>query len=132
MTINSIVTTDTTGSEQQNAFSTNLVGHNKEKKYVMVGMDCLCSRDVSVLSCHVVHVCPYLVRLPKEWISSTALVNDVSDEVFLSIVGGKNTDAVRGVAQETHVHKEGHAVLRLSQILHSGIKKRRYQYYCII
>lgn len=48
--------------------------------------------------------CAYLVGLTKHWISSTALVDDISDQVFLSIVGGEDADALSWVAQQTHVH----------------------------
>lgn len=63
-------------------------------------------------------VCPYLIRLCEEGIARTALVDDVSDQVFLSIVGGKDADAVGRVAQQTHVHVQSHTILRLSQVLH--------------
>lgn len=49
--------------------------------------------------CQLVHVCPYLVRLTEEGIASTTLVDDISDQVFLSIVGGEDADAVSRVAQ---------------------------------
>lgn len=65
----------------------------------------------------------YLVRLAEEGVSSTALVDDVSDQVFLSVVGGEDADAVGGVAQQTHVHVESHGVLRLPQVLHREKEK---------
>lgn len=48
--------------------------------------------------------CLYLVRLTKEGVASTPLVDDISDQVFLSIVGGEDADAVSRIAQQTHVH----------------------------
>lgn len=59
----------------------------------------------------------YLVRCIKERVASTTLVDDISDQVFLSIVGGENADAVRRVAQQTHVHVQSYSVLCLCQIL---------------
>lgn len=70
-------------------------------------------------------MCPYLVGLSEEWISTTALVDDVPDEVFLSIVGGKDADAVSRVAQQTHVHVQSHRILSLRQVLHKVREKRR-------
>lgn len=61
---------------------------------------------------------PYLVRLAKEGVSGTTLIDDVSDQVLLSIVGGEDADAVGGVAQESHVHVQSHAILRFPQVLH--------------
>lgn len=63
---------------------------------------------------------PYLVGLSKEGVPSTALVDDVSDEVFLSIVGGEDTDPVSRVSQQTHVHEQSDTVLCLTQILEGG------------
>lgn len=65
----------------------------------------------------------YLVRLAEERISSTALVDDIPDQVFLSIVCGQDADAISGITQQTHVHEKSHGVLRLSQVLHR--KKKR-------
>lgn len=73
--------------------------------------------------CQLVHVCPYLVRLTKEGVASTTLVDDVSDQVFLSIVGGEDADAVSRVAQQTHVHVQSHRILRLGQVL-TGRERR--------
>lgn len=76
---------------------------------------------------------PYLVRLTKEGVASTTLVDDVSDQVFLPIVGGEDTDAVRRVAQQTHVHVQSHGILCLCQVLHKKREKGRWQDldYCI-
>lgn len=62
----------------------------------------------------------YLVGLAKERVSSTALVDHISDQVFLSVVGGEDADAVSRVAQQTHVHVQSHRVLCLCQVLHRG------------
>lgn len=60
----------------------------------------------------------YLIGLTEEGVAGAALVDDVSDQVLLSVVGGEDADAVRGVAQQTHVHVQGHSVLRFCQVLH--------------
>ena len=75
--------------------------------------------------CQRVHVCPHLVGLTEEGIAGTALVDDVSDQVFLPVVGGEDADAVSRVAQQAHVHVQSHGVLRLRQVLHSNREKRR-------
>lgn len=69
------------------------------------------------------HVCPYLVWLTKERVASTTLVDHVSNQVFLSIIGGEDADAVSRVAQETHVHVQSHSILCLCQVLHSKKEK---------
>lgn len=51
---------------------------------------------------------PYLVRLREEGIPSAALVDDISDQVLLSVVGCEDADALSGVAQQTHVHEQSH------------------------
>lgn len=79
----------------------------------------------TVVSVKRVPVCPYLVGLTKEGVAGTALVDDVSDQVFLSVVGGEDADAVSRVAQQTHVHVQSHGVLRLCQVLHRKREKRR-------
>lgn len=60
----------------------------------------------------------YLIRLTEEGVASAALVDDVSNQVLLSIVGGEDADALRRVAQQTHVHVQSHSVLRFGQVLH--------------
>lgn len=37
--------------------------------------------------------------------------------MLLAVVGGQDADAVGRVAQQAHVHVEGHAVLGLRQVL---------------
>lgn len=76
-------------------------------------------------SCVYCSLCPYLVRLTKEGVASTTLVDDVSDQVFLPIVGGEDADAVRRVAKQTHVHVQRHRILRLCQVLHKKREKGR-------
>lgn len=49
----------------------------------------------------------HLVGLAEEGVGSAALVDDVSDQVLLAVVGGQDADAVGGVAQQAHVHVEG-------------------------
>lgn len=77
---------------------------------------------------HNIFLWSYLVRLTEERVGGTALVDDVSDQVFLSVVGGENADTVRRVAQQAHVHVESHRILGLSQILCRKREKSRYQY----
>lgn len=64
------------------------------------------------------YVSSYLVRLCEEGVPSTALVDDVSDQVFLSIVGSQDADAVGRVTQQTHVHVQSDRILSLCQVLH--------------
>ena len=57
--------------------------------------------------------------LSDEGVVCTALLDDVADEMLLPVVGGQDGDALRRVADEAHVHEEGHHVLRFSQVLHT-------------
>lgn len=59
----------------------------------------------------------HLVGLAEERVGATALVDDVPDQVLLAVVGGQDADAVGRVAQQAHVHVEGHRILGLGQIL---------------
>lgn len=59
----------------------------------------------------------YLVGLAEERVGAAALVDDVSDQVLLAVVGGQDADAVGRVAQQAHVHVKGHTILGLRQIL---------------
>lgn len=68
--------------------------------------------------------CTDLVGHVEHRVASTTLVEDVSDQMFLSIVGGEDADALRRVAQQTHVHEQGYSVLRFSQVLYRKEKKR--------
>lgn len=70
----------------------------------------------------------YLVRLTEERVGGTTLVDDVSDQVFLPVVGGKNADTVRRVAQQAHVHVQSHRILSLCQVLCRKREKGRCQY----
>lgn len=60
-----------------------------------------------------------LVWFSNEGVVCTALLDDVADEMLLAIVGGQDGDALRRVANETHVHEESHHVLRFCQVLHT-------------
>lgn len=59
----------------------------------------------------------YFIGLPKEGVVGTSLVDDITDEMLLAIVGGKYADALGGISQQTHVHVQSHRVLSFSQIL---------------
>ena len=59
----------------------------------------------------------YLLRQAKDRVLGTALGQDISDEVLLAVVSGEDGDLVWRVALETHVHEDGHCILRLGQIL---------------
>lgn len=48
---------------------------------------------------------------------STALVDDVTDEMLLSVVCGENGDALRRPPHQPHVHEHRHHILRFGQIL---------------
>lgn len=59
----------------------------------------------------------YLVGLSEEVVPGAALVDDVSDQVLLPVVGGEDADAVGRVAQQTHVHEQSHGIFGLCQVL---------------
>lgn len=65
----------------------------------------------------------YLVGLAEEGVGAAALVDDVSDQVLLAVVGGQDADAVGRVTQQAHVHVEGHRILGLCQILFEREKR---------
>lgn len=52
------------------------------------------------------------MRSSDERVWRGAFVDDVTDEVLLSVVGGKYGDALGGPAQQPHVHEYRHHVLR--------------------
>lgn len=52
-----------------------------------------------------------------EGVVATPLLNDISDQVFLSIVRGQNGDLLSRVSQHAHVHEHSHNILSLCQIL---------------
>lgn len=68
--------------------------------------------------------CTDLVGHVEHRVASTTLVEDVSDQMFLSVVGGEDADALRRVAQQTHVHEQGYGVLCFCQVLYRNEKKR--------
>lgn len=68
--------------------------------------------------------CTDLVGHVEHRVASTTLVEDVSDQMFLSVVGGEDADALRRVAQQTHVHEQGYSVLCFCQVLYRNEKKR--------
>lgn len=59
----------------------------------------------------------YLVWSANEWIISTTIVDDISDQMLLTIIGSEDGDLFRWVANESHVHVSGNNVLSLCQIL---------------
>lgn len=65
-----------------------------------------------------------LVRSVEDRVASTTLVEDVSDQMFLSVVGGEDADALRRVAQQTHVHEQRYGVLCFCQVLYRKEGKR--------
>ena len=74
---------------------------------------------MSVSSCVCVFA-SYLVGLAEEGVPGAALVDHISDEMLLAVVGGEDADAVGRVTQDPHVHEERHRVLRLRQVLKQG------------
>lgn len=68
--------------------------------------------------------CTDLVGHVEHRVASTTLVEDVSDQMFLSVVGGEDADALRRVAQQTHVHEQGYSVLCFRQVLYRNEKKK--------
>ena len=69
--------------------------------------------------------CVYLVRSTNEAVVGTSLLDDVADEMFLSVVCRQYGDLVGRVADHTHVHVHRHHVLCFSQVLHSTAADRR-------
>jgi len=65
----------------------------------------------------------YGVWSADEGVLGTPLLDDIPDQVFLAVVGGQYGDLVRRVAQQSHVHKHGHHILRLTQILYNTERK---------
>lgn len=59
----------------------------------------------------------YFFRQAKYRVSGTPLCQDIPNQVFLAVVSGEDCNLVRRIALQTHVHKDGHSILRLSQIL---------------
>jgi hypothetical protein len=54
---------------------------------------------------------------PDEWIGGTPNVDDITNEMLLPIVCSENGYLVRWVADQSHIHKHGHTVFSLCQIL---------------
>lgn len=52
------------------------------------------------------------------------MVEDVSDQMLLSIVGGEDADALRRVSQQTHIHEQRYSVLCFCQVLYKKERKR--------
>ena len=44
-------------------------------------------------------------------------MKDVSEQMFLSVVGGENGDFFGGVTESAHVHESGNNEFRLGQVL---------------
>lgn len=86
---------------------------NKKKKHATNLGVASNSENFSLLSIPLSH----LVGLAEEWVGAAALVDDVSDQVLLAVVGSQDADAVGWVAQQAHVHVKGHRILGLRQVL---------------
>jgi hypothetical protein len=59
----------------------------------------------------------YLVWSADKWIISATIVDDISDQMLLTIVGSEDGNLFRWVANESHVHVSCYYVLSLCQIL---------------
>lgn len=68
--------------------------------------------------------CTDLVRSVEHRVASTTLVEDVSDQMLLSVVGGEDADALCRVSQQTHIHEQGYCVLCFCQVLYKKERKR--------
>jgi hypothetical protein len=53
----------------------------------------------------------------NKWIISTTIVDDISDQMLLTIIGSEDGNLFCWVANESHVHVSCNYVLRLCQIL---------------
>jgi hypothetical protein len=54
---------------------------------------------------------------PDEWVGGTTNIDNITNEMLLPIVCGKDGDLVCWVANQPHVHEHGHTVFSLCQIL---------------
>lgn len=68
--------------------------------------------------------CTDLVRSVEHRVASTTLVEDVSDQMLLSVVGGEDADALRRVSQQTHIHEQRYSILCFCQVLYRKERKR--------
>jgi hypothetical protein len=53
----------------------------------------------------------------NKWVIGTTIVDDISDQMLLAIVGSEDGNLFRRVANESHVHVSCNYVLGLCQIL---------------
>ena len=56
----------------------------------------------------------HLLGQTKDGVVGTSLVEDISQEMFLTIVGGEDGNAFRRIALESHVHEQSHSILCFS------------------
>jgi len=59
----------------------------------------------------------YLVWPTNQTVLSTSLLDDITYQVLLSIVGGQDGNLLRGITDHPHVHEHGHDIFRFSQVL---------------
>ena len=68
----------------------------------------------------------HFVRQSHQRIIATTFLQHVADEMLLAVIRGQDGDGLGGVAQQTHVHKGSHHVLRLRQVLQNKRAKLNF------
>ena len=57
------------------------------------------------------------MRPADKRVIGAALLDDVTDQVLLAVVGGEYRDLIGGIAKKAHVHEHRHHILRFRQVL---------------
>ena len=83
--------------------------------------DCSCSDQrqdnvIVLLSLKSINCC-YFARPTNQWIVATTLSDDVTNQMFLTIICRKNSDLIRGVTKQPQVHEQANTILCFRQIL---------------
>ena len=74
------------------------------------------------------------MRPADKRVIGAALLDDVTDQVLLAVVGGEYRDLIGRVAKQAHVHEHRHHILRFRQVLQvrqsmmSSVPRYQYQY----
>jgi hypothetical protein len=59
----------------------------------------------------------YYLRKTKESVTLTPVVQNVFDERPLASIRGQNSNFMRWIAEESHVHEQRHCIFGLAQVL---------------
>lgn len=60
------------------------------------------------------------MRSADERVAGTADVDDVTDQVLLSVVRGQDGDLLRRIAEQPHVHEHRNTILCFRQVLYTA------------